>query len=110
MRCSIAASLLAAALLASCASTSTGPTVIGSAASGVLLRDAASMVLLIDSVAAPECKEARRITAEPISSDKPGTAVEHWQVERCGTTKLYRVHFTPTPAIGGTDFVVEAEQ
>jgi hypothetical protein len=109
MRCSIAASLLAAALLASCASTS-GPTVIGSAASGVLLRDAASMVLLIDSAAAPECKEARRITAEPISSDKPGTTVEHWQVERCGTTKLYRVHFTPTPDIGGTDFAIEAEK
>jgi len=109
MRCSITASLLAAALLASCASISTGPTVIGSAASGVLLRDAISMVLLFDSAAAPECKDARRITAEPIVSDKPGTTVEHWRVERCGTTKLYRVHFTPTPAIGGTDIAVEAE-
>jgi len=102
-------SLGAALMLSGCATMPTA-TVTGSSASGRLLRDTARMVLIVDSARMPDCKERRRITVEPLVSDKPGIVVERWQVERCGTNKFYRITYTPTPSIGGTDFSVEEER
>jgi hypothetical protein len=96
----------AAVVLSGCATA----TVTGSTASGRLLSDTKRMVLMIDSARTPDCREQRHITAEPITSDKPSVIVERWHVERCGTTKNYRVTFTPTPSIGGTDFGIQEEK
>jgi hypothetical protein len=85
-------------------------TVTGSVASGRLLRDTMRMVLMVDSARMPDCKERRVITVQPLVSDKPGVIMERWRVERCGQTKFYRITYTPTPAIGGTDFGVREEQ
>jgi hypothetical protein len=75
-----------------------------------LLSDTASFVVMLDIAGhAPQCKEQRHITAEPIPAAKPGTIEERWHVERCGTAKYYHITFTPTPATGGTDFSVQAE-
>ncbi|MBU6410370.1 MAG: hypothetical protein KGR98_08275 [Verrucomicrobia bacterium] len=98
----------AALILCGCAMPSA--TVTGSAASGRLLRDTTHMVLMVDSARPPDCKERRIITVEPLVSDKPGVIMERWRVERCGQTKYYRITYTPTPSIGGTDFSVQEEK
>lgn len=85
------------------------PTITGSSASGVLLDNTTQMVLMIDSARLPSCKESRHITVEQASFDKPGSYAERWQVERCGTSKSYRITYTPTPSKGGTDFSVQEE-
>jgi hypothetical protein len=86
------------------------PSVTGSSAPMSVRWDIAHMVAYLDADKAPECKERRQITVESLPSDKPGTTVERWRVERCGTVKFYRITFTPTPAIGGYDYSVKAEE
>ena len=100
--------ILVAVGLASCA-TSPSAEVTGSAASGQVLRDAKHMVLLIDTARDRDCQEQRHITVEPMVAEKPGVIVERWHVERCGSTKTYRLTFTPTPTKGGTDVGIQEE-
>jgi hypothetical protein len=102
--------LLAGVALILCGCATPTATVTGSFASGRLLSDTTRMVLMVDSARMPDCKERRQITVTPLVSDKPGTIVERWRVERCGETKFYRITYTPTPATGGTDFGVQEER
>ncbi len=85
------------------------PSITGSAAPFSVRRDIGHMIAYVDAGKSPDCKERRQITVESVPSDKPGTTVERWRVERCGTVKFYRVTFTPTPAQGGYDYSVKAE-
>ena len=85
------------------------PSVTSSSAPFGVRWDIAHMVAYLDAEKAPDCKERRSITVEPLPSDKSGTTVERWRVERCGTVMFYRITFTPTPAIGGYDYSVKAE-
>ena len=80
------------------------PSVTDSSAPWKVRWDIAHMVGDLDAAHDPGCKERRKITVEPLPSDKPGTTVE-----RCGTVRYYRITFTPTPAIGGYDYSVQAE-
>jgi hypothetical protein len=86
------------------------PSVTGSSAPFSVRWDIAHMVAYLDADKSPDCKERRQITVEPLPSDKLGTTVERWRVERCGTVKFYHITFTPTPAIGGYDYSVKAEE
>jgi hypothetical protein len=99
--------LALAAILTGCAHMQ--PSVTGSSAPWKVRWDIAHMVAYLDAAKDPECKERRSITVEPLPSDKPGTTVERWRVERCGTARYYRITFTPTPAIGGYDYSIRAE-
>jgi len=85
------------------------PTVTGSSAPFSVRRDIAHLMVYVDAEAAPDCKERRSITVEPLPSDKPGVTVERWRVKRCDTVKAYRVTFVPTPEIGGYDYSFKAE-
>ena len=95
-------------MLAGCVAP--GPVVTGSSASGRLLHDTTRTVLIVDSARRPDCKERRVISAEPLLADKPGAIAERWRVECAGANKFYRITFTPTPSIGGTDFSVQEEK
>ena len=86
------------------------PSVTGSSAPWGVKWDIAHMVTYLDAEKAPDCKERRSITVESLPSDKPGTTVERWRVERCSTVKFYHVTFTPTPTVGGYDYSVKAEE
>jgi hypothetical protein len=102
--------LFVGATLMFCGCAGPRATVTGSAASGRLLRDTTRMVLIVDSARMPNCKERRIINAQLLVSEKPGTIAERWQVERCGQTKFYRITYTSTPSIGGTDIDVQEEK
>jgi hypothetical protein len=99
------AALIAAAPLA-CATPQA--TVTGSSASGQLLDDTTQLVMVVDAQRAPDCSEARQITAEPVEPDKEGITAERWKVERCGSVKFYRIRYRPDSA-SGTDFSVQEE-
>ena len=86
------------------------PTISGSAAPYSVRRDIGHYLVYVDAGKAPDCKEQRHIIAEYLPSDKPGTTVERWRVERCGTVKFYRITFTPTPSVGGYDYTFKAEE
>ena len=96
-------------VMLSCGCAHIRPSVSGSSAPWSVKWDIASMVGGLDALHDPDCKERRHITVEPLPSDKPGTTVERWRVERCDTVRYYRITFTPTPEVGGYDYSVTGE-
>lgn len=83
-----------------------------SGANYILQQDALAFVMMLDQAADNNvCTQRRVINTEiidfPINPGKdPWT--EKWTVDRCGEEAYYKIGFTPTPKIGGTDFSVSA--
>jgi len=99
-----------ACLVCMACATSPEATVIGSSVSGKLLSDTKNLVMVVDAARAPDCGEAREITAELVEPDKEGLVAERWKVERCGSVKFYRIHYRPTSSTAGMDFSVQEEK
>ena len=81
-----------------------------SVANYILQRDALGIVMLLDRAADNNVCTQRKIINTEIVEPPPNPGkdpwVEKWTVDRCGQMDYYKVTFTPTPKIGGTDFGV----
>lgn len=80
-----------------------------SGADNELQRGAARMIWFLEALDDRECEDRRIVdTAILKLPRKPGRSpwTEKWTVDRCGELVFYKIRFTPTPDIGGTDFKV----
>lgn len=80
-----------------------------SGADDALQRGAARMIWFLEALDDRECEDRRIVdTAILKLPRKPGRSpwTEKWTVDRCGELVFYKIRFTPTPDIGGTDFKV----
>ncbi len=81
-----------------------------SGASSTLQNDALQYVMILDMAADNSvCRQRKVVNTEIVDYPKnPGKDLwtEKWTVDRCGKTAYYKIAFTPTPQIGGTDIRV----
>lgn len=96
-----------AMFLAGCATTKPADL---SGTNKILERDAMALVMLQDQLADQNiCADRKLVNKETVASppnSRNNQWVEKWAVDRCGTIAYYRIIFTPTPKIGGTDISV----